>query len=124
MKHRNIGKFFNHINAALLNYEVEEIEEAMINYKEVLVNKKYFWTYRWGLGEFLARKNGIDKFMTTNDPFENFKAEKGGNNARSGKEVRGAQRKSEGDAEDCKKAERKYGLKKTVIQGYRKAEAQ
>jgi len=61
-----------HINARLEEgYSVEEIIEAIDNYETILKdNVKYFWSYKWGISDFLTR--GLDKFKTESDPFKNF----------------------------------------------------
>jgi len=83
--HRDIKKFKPSINAILQLYSVEEIKEAISNYSKILESKEYFWTYRWSLGDFLSRKNGIDTFLTVNKPFENFKREDKGKEKVDGK---------------------------------------
>jgi len=69
--HRDIEKFKSSINSALKNYSLDEIKDAILNYKKILTLDEYFWNYRWTLKEFLQR--GLDKFLTVNKPFENFK---------------------------------------------------
>jgi phage replication O-like protein O len=61
-----------HINARLEEgYLVEEIIEAIDNYETILKdNVKYFWSYKWGISDFLTR--GLDKFKTESDPFKNY----------------------------------------------------
>lgn len=65
-------KISGHINARLEEgYSVEEIIEAIDNYETILKdNVKYFWSYKWGLSDFLIR--GLDKFKTESDPFKNY----------------------------------------------------
>jgi hypothetical protein len=70
--HRSIDKHKKHISAALKHYSVNEIEEAMANYYTVLHSKDHYWNYRWPLKDFLLR--GIDRFMSENDPLENFRS--------------------------------------------------
>lgn len=54
------------INRALKDYPVEEVKTYIDFYAEILEvgtsddDKKYFWSYKWTLGEFLRR--GIKKF--------------------------------------------------------------
>jgi uncharacterized protein with ATP-grasp and redox domains len=71
IKHREIGKFRNHISARLKHYTVDEVTEAMTNYSIIIGSSDYFFDYRWTLKEFLLR--GIDKFLTENDPFNRYK---------------------------------------------------
>ncbi len=70
--HRGLEKYRSSINAALENYTVEEIINAIQNYKEILVSPDYFFTYEWSLNDFLSRKNGLDIFMSANNPFKKF----------------------------------------------------
>jgi hypothetical protein len=69
--HRSIDKFKSAINSALKSYSLDEIKEAILNYKEILSSSEYWWNYKWTLKEFLQR--GLDKFLTVNKPFENFR---------------------------------------------------
>ena len=61
-----------HINARLEEgYLAEEIIEAIDNYKTILNdNEKYFWSYKWGISDFLTR--GLDKFKSESEPFKNY----------------------------------------------------
>ena len=61
-----------HINARLEEgYLVAEIIEAIDNYETILRdNVQYFWSYKWGISDFLVR--GLDKFKTESDPFKNY----------------------------------------------------
>jgi len=65
-------KISGNINARFEeNYTVNEIIEAIDNYVIILNdNEKYFWSYKWGLSDFLIR--GLDKFKTESDPFSNY----------------------------------------------------
>ncbi len=59
------------INAALKDYKQEEICKAIDNYSTILSDSdKYFWSYKWGLREFLQR--GIDKFLDFNIAASNY----------------------------------------------------
>lgn len=72
--HRTLTqKLSGHINARLgEGFSVEEILSAIDNYDTILKdNDLYFWSYKWGLGDFLIR--GLDKFKTESDPFKNYK---------------------------------------------------
>ncbi|MGR3219193.1 MAG: replication protein, partial [Candidatus Anammoxibacter sp.] len=71
--HREIDKFVPSMKARLKSYTTEEIMNAISNYSEVLKDDKYYFTYKWGLDEFLSRKNGLDKFLGANNPFDNFR---------------------------------------------------
>lgn len=65
-------KISGHINARLEEkYTVAEIIEAIDNYEIILRdNVQYFWSYKWGISDFLTR--GLDKFKTESDPFSNY----------------------------------------------------
>lgn len=89
IKHKVIDKYKVHLIKALKDYSLEELKEAMLNFKTIIEGKEYYWNHRWGLGDFLTRKNGIDTFTTVNKPFENFKKDKKGS-----EEVKKAQGKS------------------------------
>lgn len=73
IQHRKVNdKLKRKINIALKNYEYNEIQQAIDNYAGILANNQlYFFSYRWGLGDFLQR--GLEKFLTSAMPFENFK---------------------------------------------------
>jgi len=74
--HRDITEFKPHLHAALQKYSVEEIKEAMKNYNDILKSEEYYWTHRYKLDEFLKRKGNIDRFLSINKPFENFRKDK------------------------------------------------
>lgn len=46
------------IKAALANFSVDDIKEAIANYSTVVSGDEFFWTKRWALGVFLTRKTG------------------------------------------------------------------
>lgn len=74
IQHRKLSdKLKRTINNALKDYAQEEICKAIDNYAVILRDDKYFWSYKWTLGDFLQR--GIDKFLT-NACFENYKNDK------------------------------------------------
>lgn len=73
IRHRSFRQHERHIVARLSEYTERELKEAIDNYATVLKGKEYWWTYRWGLDEFLVRKGGLDKFLTENEPLKNFK---------------------------------------------------
>ena len=58
------------INGALRDYTEEEICTAIDNYKTILFDDKYYWSYKWGLREFLQR--GIDKFLDFDIAAQNY----------------------------------------------------
>jgi len=63
------------INARLeAGNTIEEITEAIDNYEKILTGEEWFWSYKWGMTDFL--KKGLDKFRTENDPFKNHEKPK------------------------------------------------
>ena len=70
--HRSIDRHEKHINASLKLYSMIEIKEAIDNYSDILGSYDHYWTYRWSLKDFLIR--GLDRFITENDPFRNFRS--------------------------------------------------
>ena len=73
IKHREIEKFKPYIKAKLENYSVEEIKEAMLNYKKILNSPDHWPSYPWDLAKFLTQKNAFDGYLTENNPFDHFK---------------------------------------------------
>jgi hypothetical protein len=71
--HRDLSKFKSHINNALELYNLEEITNAIQNYDEITASKDYWYNNRiWSLSDFLARKNGIDLFLSANNPWKKY----------------------------------------------------
>jgi len=58
---------------AIADYSEEEILKAIDNYSHILESEKYFWSHRWTLDDFIIR--GLDRFVDTAKPLENFKKE-------------------------------------------------
>lgn len=78
IKHRELTqKIKSKINARLEKMSPEEISEAMRNYQTVLNGDLYWWSHKFTLEKFMEPKN-IDQFLTDNNPFENFRKQKGG----------------------------------------------
>lgn len=48
------------INGKLKDYSLEDIQQAIKNYTEILKGDEYYWTHTWTLKEFLTR--GLEKF--------------------------------------------------------------
>lgn len=71
IKHRELDRFKSSISGRLKYYTVDEICNAMMSYKEIVLSDDYFFTYRWSLKEFLLR--GLDKFLKENDPHGRYK---------------------------------------------------
>ena len=85
IKHRKMNqKTKSHINARLGDYSVEELKQAISNYRKVLDSDEYFWTHKWTLQEFM-KPNNVERFIDDADPFNNFKKSK------SKKDLRDAQ---------------------------------
>lgn len=74
IKHKSFEKFKSVINSRLKDYSEEEITQAIDNYHTVLTGDEYFWSYKWGLDDFLKPDN-LDRFLTENKPLENFRKE-------------------------------------------------
>jgi len=90
--HKNKKDFIPYIKAKLENnYTPGDLKEAMNNYGKILKSDKHYWTYKWGLKDFLVRKGAIDKFLTINAPFENFKKDKNTEHFGNGKTSREAE---------------------------------
>ena len=67
------------IKTALKKYNFDEIKNAITNYAIILKDEKYYFNYRWTLGDFLKR--GIDRFIDLDIAKGNFlKNQKGGSN--------------------------------------------
>ncbi len=72
--HKSLKDFQSHIKARLDNgYTVKNIIEAIDNYSAVLKSDDHFWTHKWGLKDFLIRKGALDKFLTINNPLDNYR---------------------------------------------------
>lgn len=79
IKHKKIDKFAPSLKTALKDYPGTQVRKAMVNYATVVKDKKYFFSYRWTLKEFLTRVNGLEKFLDINMPLENFLVDKNDN---------------------------------------------
>jgi len=72
------------IKTALNKYNFDEIKDAITNYAIILKGEKYYFNYRWTLGDFLKR--GIEKFIDLDIAKNNFlKNQKGGSNGNTRK---------------------------------------
>ncbi len=61
------------IDKALKTYSIDEIKNAIQNYKEILSNQdKYYFSYTWSLQEFCSRKNAIVKFVNLDIARKNY----------------------------------------------------
>jgi predicted phage replisome organizer len=81
IKH-NIKKLDNdlkkRINKALKKYSEKEVLNAIKNYSVILCSDDYFWTYSWGLFEFLKLKTSTTKarfeiFLDDENPYKKYK---------------------------------------------------
>lgn len=54
-------------------YNIDELKKAIDNYNEILSSKKYFFDYKWSIGEFFSRNSGVHKFLDSAEPLKNFK---------------------------------------------------
>jgi hypothetical protein len=81
--HRKIEPHQRHISARLRDgYSSDELKEAMGNYAAILKSDDCFFSYRWGLGEFLRPAN-LDRFLSSANPHETFRKKQGGGNGSS-----------------------------------------
>ncbi len=72
IQHRKLtDKIKRAINGALQDYTEEEICQAIDNYAVILSDDKYYWSYKWGLKEFLQR--GLDKFLDFDVAAQNYR---------------------------------------------------
>ena len=71
IRHRRLtDKIERAINGALRDYGEDEICRAIDTYALILKDDKYYWSYKWGLREFLQR--GIDKFLDFDIASQNY----------------------------------------------------
>ena len=73
-KHRELTQSMRgKIHARLVNMTVDEFNEAIDNYCEIISdNETYWYSHKFTLQEFANPKN-IDRFLTENNPFETMK---------------------------------------------------
>jgi len=72
IQHRKLtDKIKRAINGALKDYSEEEICQAIDNYAVILADDRYYWSYKWGLKEFLQR--GLDKFLDFDVAAQNYR---------------------------------------------------
>lgn len=73
VKHRVFtDKVRRKVKATLKYYTLDEVCKAIFNYATILIDKQYYWTYRWTLHDFLQR--GLEKFMDEAQPYDNYKS--------------------------------------------------
>ena len=71
MVHKDIKSHQAHISSRLKVYSHDEVIEAISNYKKIIDSPDHYFTYKWTLKDFLQK--GLDKFLSVNDPFTNYK---------------------------------------------------
>jgi predicted phage replisome organizer len=52
-------------------YGKDEIDKAIDNYHTVFTGSEYYWSYKWSFFEFIEK--GVDKFVSSASPLENYK---------------------------------------------------
>ena len=73
IKHRSLTDARkSKINARLKEISTDEIKQAIDNYSDILASDFHYWTHKWTLEEFMNPRN-IERFMSENNPFENFR---------------------------------------------------
>ena len=73
--HNKIEPFRSAIEIALKKYEEKEISLAIFNYRKILKDDDYYYTYRFTLGKFLritAKTNLIEEFLDWNIAKQNY----------------------------------------------------
>lgn len=56
----------------LKNNKIGEAKKAIERYKRVLVDKRYFFNYKWSLKDFLNRKNGAVDFLDDGSKWNDY----------------------------------------------------
>lgn len=76
VKHREMSKKMeSSVRARLKDRTADEIKQAINNYSDIIKGEKYFFSYKWGLDDFMNPKN-IDRFLDENEPKKNFLSDK------------------------------------------------
>ena len=87
MQHRELTqKRKSAINARLESYSVDELKQAIDNYKQILDSDNYYFTYKWSLENFMNPSN-LERFTNEASPFDNFKDKSKVNNSSGNKFV-------------------------------------
>ncbi|MDB5053246.1 MAG: hypothetical protein JWM44_1296 [Bacilli bacterium] len=60
------------INARLQVHDLDSLLEAIDNYHFCLLSEDHYYTYKFILKDFMNPKN-VDRFLSENDPFTNFR---------------------------------------------------
>ena len=66
------------IEKALKTYTEDEIKTYIDRYDKALKDKKYFFSYKWTLKDFLNRKDGISSFTDEGSKWINYLEQRGG----------------------------------------------
>lgn len=77
IRHSNPKKFLPNIRSALRTYLAEDIIAAISNYRTVYHDDRFYWSYKWGLREFLLR--GLDRFVPVNFNEKDYLKREGSN---------------------------------------------
>lgn len=73
VKHQTLTeKILKVIKKALSLYGIEKIKEGIANYAKVYLDKKYFFSYKWTLEEFLKQANALPEFFTEGNKWKNY----------------------------------------------------
>lgn len=76
INHRRMTqKMKRHTKARLEDYSLDELKQAIANYKEVLTDNKYYWTHKWTYEDFMKPSNVI-RFLDEAEPKINFSKNK------------------------------------------------
>jgi len=62
------------INLVLQDFSVYEVDAAIMIYADIIESDDYWYSHRFGsLGNFLASKSGLPKFLQSANPYKKFK---------------------------------------------------
>ncbi len=76
IKHRKLtDSMKRHTKARLDDYSIDELKQAMSNYKEVLESDNYYWTHKWTYQDFMKPDNVV-RFLDESEPKTNFLSNK------------------------------------------------
>lgn len=83
--HREMTKkMSSSINARLKVNTPKDLKESISNYNTIITSELYWYTHKFTLDKFMDPKN-LEQFMTINNPFENFRKQKGSGRHETGK---------------------------------------
>lgn len=73
IKHKECNKeIIKAIDKALKKYDIETIKLAINNYNTLFKDKRYFYSHRWALKNFLSQGNGISEFLEDGQQYINY----------------------------------------------------